>query len=114
MNDKERITVAYIYLLTTKIDSAYQKIAERQNAKYGNRLGESACAVTIAEVLDKAITDKQLTLEDAKKMCPAFAKAEYCEYGLTPGVVSPILEKYVKNSWYRFNEMEPKLVYIDR
>lgn len=102
------------YLIAEKIESEYRRIAKKQNEKYGNRLGESSCSMIIAEVLNQAIQDKQLTMKDAMKMCYPFAKAEYGECGLTPGHVSSILEKYISNKWYAFNTMEPKLVYIDR
>ena len=101
-------------LLVNKIKAEYIRIAKRQHAKYGNHLGESSCAERIAEVLAQAVEDKQLDPHNALKMCQPFAKAEYGEYGLTPGNVCSILEKYVPNAWYRFNTMEPKLDYIDR
>jgi hypothetical protein len=99
--------------LAEKIRNEYRKIAKRQHARFGNHLGESNCAEAIASVLAKAVEDTKLSPSNALKMCQPFAKAEYGEYGLTPGTVYPILSKYVSDHWYRSN-MEVKLTYIDR
>jgi len=75
----------------------YNRVAQRQNKRYGNQVTTSEHSLEIAYTLTKWINNRYITLPEAKKIIRKLAKAEYGEYGLNTGTIGQALGEFERD-----------------
>lgn len=93
--------------------SAYQSVANKQHAKYGNPTAEQYPAPThVPGVLEQAERDGQLNKHQTRILARVLGRKAYGEVGLTHGVVSSAVEEVLGCAvmpWYVKAQLVAKL-----